>query len=822
MDDKDIVMAEKTEKLELPVTGMSCAGCARNVERALKGLSGVGEAVVNAATARATILFSPRLVSAEDLVRTVRDAGYDVAVAKADIAVEGIHCASCVKRIEQALLEKKGVLKAAVNLASGHVAAEYLSTEIRRDEIEAVIEAAGYKVLRIAGSEGEEDVEQAARRKEWTGLRTRFFLGLAFSLVILAGSMGRGLFFVPSFLGHPLVLWALATPVQFWIGARFYRGAWSAFKHRTADMNTLVAVGTSAAYAYSAAAAAAPGLFAAGGMRPDVYFDTSTVIITLILFGRLLEARAKGRASDAIRKLIGLQPSTARVRRGGGEAEVPLRDVVPGDIVLVRPGERIPVDGVVVAGKSFVDESMITGESRPVLKERDAEVIGATLNTSGSFEFRAVRVGQETVLAQIVRLVREAQGSKAPIQRLADVIAGVFVPVVISMAVLTFVVWFDFGPAPSLTLALLNFVAVMIIACPCALGLATPTAIMVGTGKGAENGILIKGGQSLETIHTITTVVFDKTGTLTKGRPEVTDLVALPSFSEDDILRRSAAVERKSEHPLGLAVIESARARGLAEAQASEFESFEGLGVQAAVEGRTLLIGNRRLMEERGVDAIALDAAAGRFAAEGKTPVFVAVDGAPAGLIAIADPLKDGAAAAVGRLRAQGQETIMLTGDHRGTAEAAARAAGVDRWIPELLPRDKVEEIGRLQADGKKVAMVGDGINDAPALARADVGIALGTGTDVAMETADITLMSGDLGGVAKAIALSRRTIRTIKQNLFWAFFYNVIGIPLAAGALIPLWGIRLNPMLASAAMAFSSVSVVTNSLRLKRLRLKD
>ena len=811
---------DKPEKIELPVTGMSCAGCARNVERALQGVGGVSEAGVNAATARATVLFSPRLVSPEALVRTVREAGYDVAVAKAEIAVEGMHCASCVRRIEQALLDKKGVLKAAVNLATSHATVEYLSTEIRRDEIEAAIEAAGYKVLRGVESEGEEDVEQAARRKERLSLRTKFLIGLAFSLVILAGSMGRGLHFLPAFLGNSLVLWALATPVQFWIGARFYRGAWSAFRHRTADMNTLVAVGTSAAYVYSALAAAAPGLFARGGLRPDVYFDTSAVIITLILFGRWLEARAKGRASEAIRKLIGLQPSTARVRRGSGETEVPLREVVPGDIVLVRPGERIPVDGVVVTGKSMVDESMITGESVPIVKERGSEVIGATLNKSGSFEFRAVKVGRDTMLAQIVRLVREAQGSKAPIQRLADIIAGIFVPVVISIAVLTFVVWFDFGPRPSLTFALLNFVAVMIIACPCALGLATPTAVMVGTGKGAENGILIKGGESLETAHTITTVVFDKTGTLTKGQPEVTDLVPAGGFSETDLLRWAAAVERKSEHPLGEAVVHSARIRGLAVGDAAEFEALEGLGVRAETEGRRLLIGNRKLMETRTVDVSVLDAAAGRFAAQGKTPVFMAVDGSPAGLFAVADPLKEGAAAAVRKLQSLGLEVIMLTGDHKGTAQAAAQAAGVDRVIAELLPQDKVEEIRKLQAAGRRVAMVGDGINDAPALARADVGIAIGTSTDVAMEAADITLIQGDLAGVAKAITLSRRTIRTIKQNLFWAFFYNVIGIPVAAGVLYPFFGLQLNPMLASAAMAFSSVSVVTNSLRLKRLRL--
>ncbi len=739
--------------------------------------------------------------------------------AKAEIAVQGLHCASCVRRAETALQGVKGVVSASVNLATNRATVVYLPGEVGRTGLEAAIESAGYGVVRASGEEDEEEAEAKARDRERRLLRSRFLIGLALSAAIMAGSMGHLVPGFPDFLSSPFLLGALATPVQFWIGARFYKGAWAAFRRRSADMNTLVVVGTTAAYGYSVAATLAPELFRRGGLSPHVYFDTSAVIITLILFGKLLEAGAKGRASSAIRTLIGLQPKTARVRRGPAETEIPLQDVRVGDVLVVRPGERVPVDGVVLSGRSAVDESMITGESLPAAKAAGDRVTGATMNRTGGFEMRAERVGRDTVLAQIVRLVREAQGSKAPIQRLADSIASVFVPIVFSIAVLTFVAWFDFGPAPALTMALLNFVAVMIIACPCALGLATPTAIMVGTGKGAEMGILIKNGESLETAHKITTVVFDKTGTLTKGAPEVTDVLAAEGWDEMRLLALAASAERLSEHPLAEAVAAAARVRGLEIVPASDFAALEGRGVEASVSGRTVLIGNRALLEERGVDPSALAARAEILAGEGKTPVFAAVDGRAAGLLAIADPLKDGAAAAVSRLRELGLETVMLTGDHRRTAEAAARAAGVDRVLAELQPEAKTAEIRRLQAEGKRVAMVGDGINDAPALALADIGIAIGTGTDVAMEAADITLIRGDLAGVARAVALSRRTIRTIRQNLFWAFFYNVIGIPIAAGILYPFFGLLLNPMLASAAMAFSSVTVVSNSLRLRRFR---
>ncbi|MBN2199472.1 MAG: copper-translocating P-type ATPase, partial [Candidatus Aminicenantes bacterium] len=589
---------------------------------------------------------------------------------------------------------------------------------------------------------------------------------------------------------------------------------------RTADMNTLVTVGTLSAYFYSAAATLFPALFRRAGIAPAVYFDTSAFIIALILFGRLLEAGAKGRTSEAIRRLAGLQPRTAFVIRDGAEIEIPIADVQVGDLVLVRPGERIPVDGTVEEGRSSVDESMITGESMPVVKGPGNLVVGATLNKTGSFRFRATKVGRDTALAQIIRLVREAQGSKAPIQRLADVIAGYFVPVVISIAILTFVVWFVFGPEPPLTLALLNFVAVLIIACPCALGLATPTAVMAGTGKGAENGILIKGGESLETVHRVDTILFDKTGTLTKGEPEVTDIVPAPPFDEESLLWLAAAVEKPSEHPLGEAVLRKAREKGLEVDEARDFQAVEGQGVEAVVDGKRVMLGNSRLMADRGADVGALAGRAESFAAEGKTAVFAAVDGRPAGLLAVADTLKDHSAEAVAGLQKLGLEVIMLTGDHRKTAEAIAALAGIRRVIPEVLPGDKVSEIKKLQEAGRRVAMVGDGINDAPALAQADVGIAIGTGTDIAMEASDITLIRDDLRAVASAIALSKQTLRVIKQNLFWAFFYNVAGIPIAAGVLYPFFGLLLNPIIASAAMAFSSVSVVSNSLRLRRFKL--
>ena len=811
----------KAQRIDLPVRGMSCAGCAANIQKNLGALEGVDKANVNFATSMATVIFDPDVVKPVEFASRIREIGYDVGTVTAEIPIEGIVCASCVRKIETALLELRGVVKASVNLATGRARVEYLPAETHISELKRTIESTGYKVLEVPADVETEDLERTMRQKEYRRLKLRFISGIILAVVIFLGSMPHWFRWVPHFLSNFYVLWALATPVQFLIGWPFLRGAWKSFRHRSADMNTLVAVGTLSAYLYSAAATFFPGFFRQAGVAPAVYFDTSAFIIALILFGRLLEARAKGQTSEAIRKLAGLQPRMARLVRGGEEIDIPIGEVQVGDLVVVRPGERVPVDGSVEDGRSTVDESMITGESMPVTKTPGSEVVGGTLNRSGSFRFRATKVGKDTVLARIIRLVQEAQGSKAPIQRLADVIAGYFVPVVISIAVATFVVWFDFGPAPALTFALLNFVAVLIIACPCALGLATPTAVMVGTGKGAENGILIKGGESLETVHRVDTVVFDKTGTLTKGEPEVTDLVALPSFTEEELLRLAAAAERRSEHPLGEAVLEKARGRGYAIGEPLEFQAIEGHGVEATVEKRKILLGNSKFLADRGVETGRLEEKAEELSAEGKTVIFAAIDGKPAGLVAVADTLKDHSIEAVAGLRKLGLEVVMLTGDHRKTAEAIAAQLGIDRVIPEVLPENKVREIKNLQAAGRRVAMVGDGINDAPALAQADVGIAIGTGTDIAMEASDITLIRDDLRAVASAIALSKRTLKVIKQNLFWAFFYNVVGIPVAAGVLYPFFGLLLNPILASAAMAFSSVSVVSNSLRLRRFNFR-
>jgi len=811
----------KSERIDLPIVGMSCASCASTIQKGLSKIKGVEKANVNFATSKASVLYQPQFVTPEDFISSVRKSGYEVGTASIEIPIQGMQCASCVQNIEKALLTKRGVTKASVNLATERVKVEYLPSEISLVEIKNVIEQAGYKVLDIPSEEELGDVERRTRVREYKKLRLKFFAGLFLGLIIFLGSMPDLFPWIPDFLNNFFVLWVLATPVQFWIGWQFYRGAWGAFKHRNADMNTLIAVGTSAAYLYSVTATLFPSFFESGGMKPEVYFDTSAMIIVLILFGRLLEARAKGQTSEAIKKLVGLQPKTARVLRDGKEEDIPVEEVLVGDEIIVRPGEKIPVDGIVQEGKSTVDESMITGESMPVKKEAGNEVIGATINKTGSFRFQTKKVGKDTALAQIVKLVQEAQGSKAPIQRLADVIAGYFVPIVISIAIATFVIWFNFGPTPALTFALLNFVAVMIIACPCALGLATPTAVMVGTGKGAENGILIKGGESLETAHKLTTIVFDKTGTLTKGEPEVTDIVPFNSYSDTEILKFAASAERSSEHPLGEAIIKKAEESQVSLHDPRQFNAVEGHGIEAIVEGIPVLLGNLKLMEDRKVEIKGLMEKTEGLAKEGKTPIYVAIDGQAAGLIAVADTLKENSVQAVEKLKELGLEVIMLTGDDRRTAEAIARKAEIDRVLSEVLPEDKVLEIKRLQSVGKKVAMVGDGINDAPALAQADVGIAIGSGTDVAMEASDITLIKGDLQGVVAAIELSRRTFRIIKQNLFWAFFYNTAGIPIAAGILYPFFGILLNPIFASAAMAFSSVSVVSNSLRLRRAKLR-
>jgi P-type Cu+ transporter len=820
---------ERLKRIDIPVTGMSCASCVRRVERALSKQEGVTEASVNIAAEKASVTYEPTTTSLDELILAIQDVGYGADVRQMTLGVTGMTCASCVGRVEQALKKVPGVLEASVNLTNEKVTVEYLASEVELRYLEKAVEGAGYGVVR------EESSVEDTRKREYDKLRADFLLAAWLTTLILVGSLPMMFgFMLPVPLGWlNLGLLLLATPVQFWAGWRFYRGAWGAFKHGQANMNTLVVMGTSAAYLYSAVATLAPGLFAAG--RADVYFDTSAIIITLILLGRLLEARAKGRTNEAIKKLAGLQANTARVLQDGDEADVPVEDVDIEDVVVVRPGEKVPVDGRVISGESAVDESMITGESIPVTKRAGDEVIGATMNTSGSFRFEATKVGEDSALHQIMRMVEEAQGSKAPIQRLADRVSGVFVPAVIGVAAITFLVWLLFGPEPALTFALLNTVAVLIIACPCAMGLATPTSIMVGTGKGAESGILIRGGEALEAAHKLDTVVLDKTGTLTRGTPELTDVVVLDRMHEEEFLRLLASAERGSEHPLGKAIVQGARHRGLPLAEAATFEAVSGGGIRARVDGRELLVGSRRFLSESGIAEDGLAPRDQELAREGKSPIFVAVDGEPAGLVAVADVVRDESREAIGRLHSLGLEVAMLTGDNRRTAEAIARTLGVDRIVAEIRPEDKANEIRRWQAEGKKVGMVGDGINDAPALAQADVGIAIGTGTDVAMEAADLTLISGDVRGVARAISLSKATVRNIKQNLFWAFAYNVALIPVAAGVLYPLFSdgsvpeiLRpvlgeygfLNPVLAAAAMALSSVTVVSNALRLRRVKV--
>ena len=818
-------------RVNFPVTGMTCASCVRRVERALANHEGVAEASVNFASEEASVAYHPEATKRDELIRVIREAGYGVDVRETTFGVTGMTCASCVGRVERALRKVPGVVGASVNLANEKAKVGYISGEVGARDLEKAVEEAGYGIVREDEGASVED----SREREYGKLRGDFFLAAALTALILIGSL-------PMMLGFKLpvpVAWLnlgllfLATPVQFWAGRRFYRGALGALRHGQANMNTLVVMGTSAAYFYSVLATLAPGLFAAG--RADVYFDTSALIITLILLGRLLEARAKGRTNEAIKKLAGLRAKTARVVRDGGEVDVPVEDVRVGDVVVVRPGEKVPVDGRVLAGESAVDESMITGESIPVTKRQGDEVIGATMNTNGSFRFEATKVGEDTALQQIVRMVEEAQGSKAPIQRLADRISAVFVPAVMGVAAATFAIWLLFGPEPAFTFALLNTVAVLIIACPCAMGLATPTSIMVGTGKGAESGILIKGGEALEGAHKLDTVVLDKTGTLTRGVPELTDVAVGDGIDDVELLRIVASAERGSEHPLGEAIVRGAKERGLSFVEAEGFEAVSGGGVRASVEGREVLVGSRRFLSESGAHKEGLVARGEELAREGKTPVFVAFDGRPVGLLAVADAAREESREAVDRLHSLGLEVAMLTGDNRRTAEAIARELSVDRVVAEVRPQDKANEVKRLQAEGKRVGMVGDGINDAPALAQADVGIAIGTGTDVAMEAADLTLISGDVRGVARAIGLSKATVRNIKQNLFWAFAYNVALIPVAAGALYPLFSegsvpevLRpvlgeygfLNPVLAAAAMALSSVTVLSNALRLRRAKV--
>jgi Cu+-exporting ATPase len=818
MAERDTV--SKTEKARIHITGMTCTTCAATVEKGLADIPGVEQAKVNFTSEEASVAYDAGKVDLARITDAIAQLGYGTANKKSIFPVGGMTCASCVGHVEEALREVPGVISANVNLASEKATVEY-TDNITYIDLKKAVEDAGYEL----GPETEslQDVTTAAN-KEIKAVRNKFIFAIVLAVIVMALSMG------PDFTGKGYLLFVLATPVQFWAGLRFYKGAWGALKHRTSDMNTLIAVGTSVAYLYSAVAVFLPQLFEGAMVEMGYYFDTSSMIIALILLGRFLEAKAKGQTSDAIKKLIKLAPKTAMVIRNGEEKEVAVEDVQIGDLVIVRPGERIAVDGIVREGYSGVDESMITGESIPVDKQAGDEVIGATINKSGSFRFEATRVGRDTTLARIIKLVDEAQGSKAPIQRLADVIAKYFVPAVFGIAVITFLVWYFLGPQPTITYALLNLVAVLIIACPCALGLATPTAIMVGTGRGAQYGVLIRNGEALERAGKIKTIMLDKTGTLTLGEPIVTDVIAVSPYSEDEVLRLAASAEKVSEHPLGQAIVKAAAEKKLVLSQVSDFEAIAGRGVVARVVNKNMLLGNPRLMKEKEISLKSLEDKADSLFAAGRTAMFLALDGSVAGIIALADTIKPNAREAVKALHKMGIETVMLTGDNRRTGEAIAREAGIDKVIADVLPENKAQEVKKLQ-EKNVVAMVGDGINDAPALAQADIGIAIGTGTDVAMESAAITLIRGDLMGIVTAISLSKRTMRTIKQNLFWAFAYNVILIPVAAGILFLVYGAHgvpssahfilgqygfLNPMLAALAMAASSITVTSNSLRLR------
>ncbi|WP_373524845.1 heavy metal translocating P-type ATPase [Nostoc sp.] len=746
------------------------------------------------------------------------------------LKLRGMSCASCANNIEEAIRSVPGVSNCNVNFGVERATIQYDPKRTNLETIQAAIDAAGYSSYSLQEQEmitGEDDAEKTAREAELRTLTRKLVVGAILSTLIVLGSIsamtGLNLPWIRTLrLDNPWVQLVLATPVLFWCGADFFKNAWKAFKRHTATMDTLVAIGTGAAYFYSLFATVFPGFFTSAGLMPDVYYEAAAVITTLILLGRLFENRAKGQTSEAIRKLIGLQARDARVIRNGQEIDVPIQEVQIGDVILVRPGEKIPVDGEVVEGASNVDEAMVTGESLPVKKQPGDEVIGATINKTGSFKFRATRVGKDTFLSQIVKMVQQAQGSKAPIQRLADQVTGWFVPAVIAIAIASFVIWFNV--MGNLTLALITTVGVLIIACPCALGLATPTSVMVGTGKGAENGILIKGAESLELAHRIQTIVLDKTGTLTQGKPTVTDFFTIngtANSNELKLLQLAASVERNSEHPLAEAVVRYAQSQQVELTEANKFEAIAGSGVQGIVSDHLVQIGTQRWMEELNIDTRTLRKGKASLEAAGKTAILIAVDGKIQGLMGIADALKPSSVAVVRTLQKLGLEVVMLTGDNRKTAEAIASEVGITRVFAEVRPDQKASQIQALQAEGKIVAMVGDGINDAPALAQANVGIAIGTGTDVAIAASDITLISGDLQGIVTAIQLSRATMQNIRQNLFFAFIYNVAGIPIAAGILFPIFGWLLNPIIAGGAMAFSSVSVVTNALRLRNFHPK-
>ncbi len=841
-------------RIVLPIEGMSCASCAATVQEALTGATGVAAATVNYATAKAAVDYDDAQTGVAELIKTVRAAGYDCGSASVTFGVEQLHYAPSVAPLEQVLGRVKGVVRAAANQATETVTVDYVPGATTAAALEQAVAQAGFQVAEPIPTEDPAERERIMRQREIKTLTWKFALAATVAVVAMLGSMllmaeqadstfrpvdllgrllmplaarldatlGGRLALDPRWLKVGLAL--LTLPVMVWSGRQFYRGAWTGFRHRTADMNTLIAVGTGAAFLYSLVATLAPGVFTRAGLPADTYYEAVSAIIALILLGRLLEARAKGRTSRAIRRLAGLRARTAHVMRDGRETELAVEAVVPGDLVIVKPGEKIPVDGVVTEGASAVDESMLTGEPLPVPKKIGDEVVGATVNTTGSVTFRALRVGKDSALGQIVQLVEDAQSTKAPIQRLADRVAGVFVPIVIALAIAAFVVWFDVGPEPAVLFATIALITVLIIACPCALGLATPTAILVGTGKAAESGILVRSGEALERLSRVRAVLLDKTGTITEGKPSVTHIVTAKRpdgtpIAPAEVLKWAAAVEQRSEHPLAAAILRAAKDKQVDVLPVEKFAIMEGRGARGTVDRRIIEVISLRHARERSLELGSLGPDADRLAAQGRTPVIVVVNNTVYAVIAISDPIKPTAKDAILHLKKLGLAVTMVSGDSRKGAEAVAKEVAIEDVIPEVLPSQKAELVKKLQQRGGHVAMVGDGINDAPALAQADVGIAIGTGTDIAMEASDVTLIRGDLRGVVTAIQLSRRTLRTIRWNLLWAFAYNVVLIPVAAGVLYPFTGWLLSPVLASAAMAWSSLSVVLNSLTLRRFK---